>query len=432
MRRLIPLFTLLLIAPALLRAATPAQMEQARAAVYRICLRYMNNGSGYLDDASFPSSTSALETTIGSHEKEKANLAKLKAIPVPPESEYAKWDKGEFDKYWTVTFMDRTPSFDAKSACRGQVAKKVSAIKVTVAEPKPEEKPEEQKPDPAQEEKKDEPAQEISDEPASQTDAIVEAPNAQPIASDSVLTAGVDAAANQETQSRDNGNTVSIIVLCVLVLVVVALVAYALNVMRKNPQEPRQETPRQPRQAPRRQPRAAENQAVSQADLEDQSAFASYAAPQEPTSSDSRDQEIARLQAELERLRRTSAPSAPVQPESRYAPSSRPQRSAKVIYLGRANSQGVFTRADAAYNPGQSLFKLITTDSMSGTFQTIDSPEVFDLALQNPMEYLSYSCTGRNLQLSRGASAIVNEAAGTAIFDQGRWRVTRKAQIRYQ
>lgn len=102
-----------------------------------------------------------------------------------------------------------------------------------------------------------------------------------------------------------------------------------------------------------------------------------------------------------------------------------------MIYLARANRDGVFTRADASYNMGNSIFKLVTTDGVSGTYQVIDDPAVFELALMTPTDYLENACTGRNLQLSQGASIIVNEAAGTAIFDQGRWRVTRKAQIRY-
>ena len=140
----------------------------------------------------------------------------------------------------------------------------------------------------------------------------------------------------------------------------------------------------------------------------------------------SRDAEIATLRAELDRLRRQTG-----KQEQRYTPGSSRPRQPRVIYLARANADGVFTRADASYNMGNSIFKLVTTDGVSGTYQVIDDPAVFELALMTPTDYLENACTGRNLQLSQGASVIINEAAGTAIFDRGRWRVTRKAQIRY-
>lgn len=418
MKRLLPLI-LAIMAPVIgAMAATPQQMEQARAAAYRLCLRYMNNGSGYLDDKS-ASSTAELEGIIASHDKEKSNLARLKSIPIPSEKEYASWDKGTFDKFWTVTFMDKTPQFDGKTECRGKVARKVSAIKVTVVEPaKPADPNADEAPaEEPQEEKAEEP------EPGTNADAIVEAAPATTPASDSVLNAA-EGPANTEKQSQNSGNTVSIIVLCILVLVVVALVAYALNVMRKSKEE---QEPARPRATRRQQERPA-SAPVSEVDPEDESAFAGYAAPAPAQTPDARDAEIASLRAEVERLRRGAR-----EPErdSRYTPGSAHHRQPRVIYLARANADGVFTRADASFNMGNSIFKLVTTDGVSGTYQVIDDPAVYDLALMMPTDYLENACTGRNLQLSQGAGSIINEAAGTAVFDQGRWRVTRKCRIRY-
>lgn len=414
MKHLIPSLAIILAGSFAAEAATPQQMEQARSAAYSLCLRYMNNGSGYLDEGKTPSTTAELESKIKDHKKEETNLSKLKSIPIPPESEYASWDKGTFDRFWTVTFMDKTPSFDGKSECRGKIARKVSAIKVTVAEPaKPEPTPEEAALAPEEQPKEEE---NVKPEEGTDADAVVAAAPANEIVTDSVIATGPEGPANTEKQSSDSGNTVSIIVLAILVLVVVGLVAYALNVMRKN-KEP-QESPRH-----RREPAPRASAPVSLVDESDESAFASYAAP-EPA--DNRDAEIAALRAEVERLRKQTGRS-----DARYTPGSARPRQPRVIYLARANSQGMFTRADAAYNMGNSIFKLVTTDGVSGTYQVIEDPAVFELALMMPTDYLENACTGRNLQLSQGASVIINEAAGTAVFDQGRWRVTRKAQIRY-
>lgn len=397
-------------------AATPEQMEKARATAYQLCLRYMNNGSGYLDKAGSASSVSDLEGKL--KDKEKANLSKLKSVKIPSESEYASWDKAAFDKYWTVTFMDALPSFDGKSECRQRVAKKVSAMKVTVAEPAKQADANAEDgtqtgegEDAADEEK-------AEAEEGTNADQIVGAAPANPVSADSVISIA-DEAVNTEKQSKDSGNMVSIIVLAILVLVVVGLVAYALNVMRRNKEEDRNIRRSEERSNARRQ------EPVSQADPADESAFATYAAPAAPAR-DSRDAEIAQLKAELERLKHQNSRNA-----GAYTPGTARKRQPTTIYLARANSEGVFTRADASYNMGNSIFKLVTTDGVSGTYQVIDDPAVFELALMMPTDYLENACSGRNLQLSQGASTIINEAAGTAVFDNGRWRVTRKAQIRY-
>lgn len=103
----------------------------------------------------------------------------------------------------------------------------------------------------------------------------------------------------------------------------------------------------------------------------------------------------------------------------------------RIIYLSQANSDGVFLRADAQFSMGNSIFKMVTADGYSGTFSVIDDPSVHELALMMPIDFLAGACTGRNLQMVQGARTIVNDSTGTAIFEDGRWRVARKAQIHY-
>ena len=138
-------YTLMLAAMCLPAAfgATPEQMDRARAIAYKYCLRYMNNGSGYLDDKK-PKSTAELKSAL--KEKEKENIKVLEKISIPSESEYATWDKEEFNKFWKDTFFsNKSLKFNAKGACKATAAGEISKISVTAAEPsatKP--KPEEQ------------------------------------------------------------------------------------------------------------------------------------------------------------------------------------------------------------------------------------------------------------------------------------------------
>lgn len=59
------------------------------------------------------------------------------------------------------------------------------------------------------------------------------------------------------------------------------------------------------------------------------------------------------------------------------------------LYLGRVNGRGLFVRADRRPNPGHTIYKLETRDGLVGTFHVLDMPEVADMALNNPVEYLS-------------------------------------------
>ena len=42
------------------------------------------------------------------------------------------------------------------------------------------------------------------------------------------------------------------------------------------------------------------------------------------------------------------------------------------------------------------------------------------------------ACTGEDLNDTVGVRRIVTESAGTAIFEQGYWKVLRKSRIRYE
>lgn len=413
-------------------AATPRQMEQARVAAIKACLRNMNNGSDYLDNLN-PSSLSELEGKLKA--KEKENIGKLKSVRMPDESEYASWDKARFEKYWAETFVQATP-VPTKTFCGSQIRKAIAGVQVTRHEsetataPSQAAGPAPASPAPAAAASAQEvpapsqPASPVVTEDEPMTDPEMQAEEITP-----VPTEDVKPAPEQASRKKDS-DTASIVVLCLLVVVVVALVGYALNVMKKN--KARQEMPvRQARRSRKDYDDYDQDRfsaPVVQSDPEEESPFAAYSGFQEPepvVSHDPRDLEIERLRSEIAMLqdKMKSRPAVAAGPAPRRAP--------RIIYLAQANADGVFTRADARYNMGNSIFKLVTTDGVSGSFSVIEDPTVFELALMMPSDFLVNACTGRNLQFSEGARSIVNEASGTALFEEGRWRVSRKAQIRY-
>lgn len=449
-RLILTLISAILLMPAL-HAATPEQMEKARAIAFKNCLRYMNNGSGYLDDLATPSSTSALEKDL--KDADRQNLSKLKSIPMPAKSEYSKWDQGEFDKYWTVTFFDnKALTFDSKAACRKRVAAKIKQIKVTTEAEKPAPTPTETA------QAATAPTAQPEPTPAPQTAPVADAPV--------VDTAEAIAPLPEATQEKSNSNTPAIIILCVLVLVVVFMVAYALNMMKKNRAA---EAERQARSSRRPEPEDddEDEEEVAQPVAAPQPLYAppheAYmppTAPQpepepapQPYQPDLRDEEIAALRAESAALRRqldearaalqkaraqlaalqNARPTSPA-PSSSYTPTPTAaprRRQPRILYLGAPNPDGTFRRCDASYNMGKSLYKLITTDGFSGSFSLVEDPTVYDMALAMPDEMLAGACVGRNLTHPGSARTIVNEGAGTAVFEGGRWHVTRKARIRY-
>lgn len=105
----------------------------------------------------------------------------------------------------------------------------------------------------------------------------------------------------------------------------------------------------------------------------------------------------------------------------------------KQLYLPRPDANGVFPRATATFENGNSIFTLTTTDGLSGTFEVVDSKEMQRIALMMPTANLTNACTGHNIQTSSpGYNRIVTDQAGIAIFDGGHWHVKTKAVIHYE
>ena len=300
---------------------------------------------------------------------------------------------------------------------------------------------------------------------------------------DSLESKAVESLGVKEDENRENSYTwVYIVVLAVLVIIVAWLVSFASKVMKqRNDEQPA----RDPEDAPGQESSGASRElrekfaatlAAKNADIK--SLTAKNESLLRENESVKRDMEalvaetgslrtrlteanrrvselegaMAALAAQAESAKAaaaaaTPAPAAaPVQPSVAPAPravaetqrqsveAQRPAASAatpRIIYLGRANMKGIFVRADRQMNVGNSVFALETSDGYSGTFRVVSDPTVWELALMTPVESLAGACVGHDLENTADFSSIVTDSPGTAIFEDGCWKVIRKAKIHY-
>lgn len=464
-------------------AVTDKEMEEAKAITAKAYLRYVNDGSGYLDDITVKS-MSELNSKLKA--KEKENIQAFNSVKVP--QDYASWDKAKLVEFWAVTFFT-SPSLDSKGkGAKPRVRKQIEAMNVS-APSKPE------KPAAETENKTAEPEVQTQAEQAAETQPLdgqippeeLDAQQQRDVLADQKNMEQDAAESEEEVPEQQSHTWVYVLVLAILVAVVIWLVVYAANLMKRQPgedDEPRRDNTRRAPAEPesdkelRAQTRKAiatkndELQAIHERLQAEESRNADLSMELEREKRDRfrLEERISQLREENNRLleklqaseraatRTRTAPAPAV--NDRYAepaeekrpprrkaeetPSEAPERRRvveeaprkqpllKVIYLGRANRRGIFVRADRRMNPGNTIYRLDTNDGLVGTFHVVDEPDVVELALNDPIEYLSNGCTGEDLEDTTGVGRIATVSAGTAIFENGYWKVLRKSRIRYE
>ncbi len=120
----------------------------------------------------------------------------------------------------------------------------------------------------------------------------------------------------------------------------------------------------------------------------------------------------------------TAAPAEPCECKQKPSP--------RVLYMSRPDSGGVFMRSSSVFEAGNSIFRLVTPDGSSATFDVIDDENVHRLALMMPTENLTTACDGESIQMSHGKNRIVTDVPGEAVLDGGKWRIVRRAVIHYE
>lgn len=387
-------------------AVTRQEMEQARTIAAKSYLRYANDGSGYLDDLN-PTTMEELEGLLKT--KEKENIKAFKAIPVP--TDYSGWDKEKLVEYWAVTAFKEKGLIEKGRG--GRVRARTLINKMTISPP-------------SQSSAQPAPATTASTASAD-TSAISQTAVPDSIENpDLILDETLPATDDLNLNKADNYTWVYIMVLAILVALVIALVVYGANVLKKkggpeanNTHEEESET--------------QEHYESVIADKDVEIAMLNKKLENALRQNTELKNRLEAMTSEIDGLRKAAAAA-----QSNRGPISSPETNSvskptlRSIFLGRANSRGIFIRADRTLNIGNSVFVLETGDGFSGSFKVADSQAAWSLALSNPKEFLETACTGHDLFNTSGVSRIVTESAGTAVFEGGCWKVIRKARIRYE
>lgn len=398
-------------------AVTDREMEQARAIAAKAYLRFVNNGSGYLDEVS-ASSISDLRKSL--KPKEQENLKAFMSVKAP--GNYASWDKKKLVEYW-VSVLD-SPSLKSEGkAAKGRIRKQINAMQVSAPSANDAEAEASAAPAPAE-----------AALPADSSDLASGVPEgATPADADTMsdILADQNAVADAATPSleKEQNNTwIYVVVLCLLIGVVIWLVTFAARLMKKQEDGAGHDGIAEEAREGARKAIAVAQESFDRELAEAQRKNADLSREVERLRLDNQ-----RLADQVERLRsaRQSAPAAPAPAPA--APASRTiAEMPKVIYLGRANSRGIFVRADRRLSRGNTVYRLDTEDGMVGTFHVVDDPETIENSLRRPVEILSGGCTATDIEDTAGATSIVTENSGTAIFEDGYWKVLRKSRIRYE
>ena len=456
-----------------LHAVTDKEMEQARVIATQTYLRYANDGSGYLDKL-HPSTLAELEKNL--KPKEKENIKAFKAIPVP--SGYQSWDKQKLVDYWSNTAFSNAGLSAKGKIGKNPTRKKLNNMKVAAPAPAA---------TPAATPAAAAPTTQSGSQAAAPAQASPKTPEATPAAKPAQVEATpADAEANLDSARADidearvlaeaaldeddpqiqkeNSNTwIYVVILCILVGVVVALVVFASNVMKKNASPAKwNEADAEEVNLLTKKLKEADKEIE---DLERQNSqlrkkvealtaeIGRLKAPRQPRDSQQppiqgipypkpvnnptpepqplqQSQQSSAMHASEPRQVQQPASANEQQPTAQRNVSAQP--STRTIYLGRANAKKIFIRADRTFNPGNSVFRLDTTDGLAGTFKVVSDPSVIEKVAEFPAEMLSAACVGPELDKTDGLTAIVTDSAGTAIFEGGCWKVMRKAKIHYE
>lgn len=423
------ILSFVLIVPSIAFAVTQKEMEEARTIATKAYLRYANDGSGYLDEVS---ATTMEELEAQLKPKEKENIKAFKEIPVP--SDYKQWDKDKLLQYWAVTAFQNSNLLEKGRG--GRLRARTQINKMTVSAP-------EAAPAPT--------ADSVSTTPVAEPEQpapVVETPIQQADASNEYADLNMTEIHNQEDsilateeefvydnsslEKATNNSWVYIMILCILVAIVIALVVYAANVMKKNNKKMSEAQAHDPHISEK-----LEHYENTVGEKQNEILMLSKKLESANRQNNELRSKLETLSAELSTMRNNPASNSgnpkqsPVTHTQHNTETTR-HPSVRTIFLGRANAKGIFVRADRSLNIGNSIFVLETSDGFSGTFKVADSPAAWGLAFSNPREYLDTACTGSDLDNTSSASKIITEQSGTAVFEDGCWRVIRKARISYE
>ena len=100
----------------------------------------------------------------------------------------------------------------------------------------------------------------------------------------------------------------------------------------------------------------------------------------------------------------------------------------KVYYLQAPSIEGSFSEWTLNEQIGKSIYQLSTNDGINGTFIVLDTPDAIATAMISVSQFIKPACKiiGNTAKLPR---RIETQEEGTAIYENGTWRVVNKAVV---
>lgn len=475
-----------------MHGVTTKEMEQAKATAALWYLRYANDGSDYLEKLN-PATVGELEKSLKA--KEKENIKAFKAVKTPSDySGWDKEKLVEYwtVTFFKSPGLSEKGVI-ARSRVRKKLsAMSVSAPAPETPAPAQEvggEAPQLPESAPVDGVNGEKPAADTATPALPSAEQVIE--DAGQLEDSLALASDMASKAKSEGEKSNGSTWIYVVVLLLLVGVVVWLVIFASKTMQnQNRPDADTESPRDKETDKRHNKRSEGARAVMPVEEEDEeivvaTRIKSDAGLREKfaRSLAQKDEEINGLQREIHGLREeclrlgeengrlssdlasanrevealrgrlkaatavTSATAGRVNPRAQVPadasdvevnarpvasrPAPRPASETSEIYLGRVNSKGLFVRADRQPVEGKSMYVLVTQDGFTGSYRVLQRPAAIEMGLENPGHYLAGGCFAIDIEDTEGATSIRTLSAGTAIFEEGCWRVLRKARIEY-
>ncbi len=439
--RILGTISAILICSTTVQAVTDKEMDRARAIAAQCYLRYANNGSGYLDEFQ-ATSMAELESRLKS--KEKENIKAFKSIAVP--SGYASWDKAKLVEYWSVTAFNSSKLIAEGKAAKSRVKARINAMNVSA--PAAAEKSTAQTAEkPSSETAANSNTQPAASETPVPADIIPEEP--QPSGADMDSLAAQTQEAAQEVvalKKEDSSTWIYVAILCVLIIVVIALVVYAARTMKGSEgkssaptggESGRTSSYEKEAEAMREKfgkTLASKNEELANKNSEIDRLSAAVESERQRAAQLELRLEKALAEVETLRAENASLKSGLDKYKTQGNTVASSQGNAAVprkrrIFLGRVNSRGIFIRADRNFDPAHDVYCLETADGMTGSFFVVPDATLTEMALLTPEETLGGGCDG-NFSDADTATSLTTEMRGSAVLEDNRWKVSRKARIR--
>lgn len=144
------------------------------------------------------------------------------------------------------------------------------------------------------------------------------------------------------------------------------------------------------------------------------------------------------LEKEVEDLKSKTYPQSPCTPGGILLPTERDaveslpnDEEARTIYLAAPSSDGVFTNFSDTEQIGKSIYLLVTTDNVNGTFSVLQTKDATATAVISISQFIKPACKIMNSQ-SVIPGRIITEEKGTATYDGAVWSINNKAKVRFE